>query len=78
MDDRLAFLREAKEQGVAPLTAVRKIKHDGLFEMGKEFSVAVDLKSTFGLATHQLHDVVGWLKGVVSDEILEDSLRVRD
>jgi len=76
MDDRKVFLREASEQGVQPLVAVRKIKRDGLFEAGKEFNVAIDLKAAFGLSPHQLHDVVGWLKGLVSDEVIEHSLRV--
>jgi hypothetical protein len=78
MDDRLAFLREAKEQGVQPLIVVRKIKQDGLFEKGKEFNVAVDLKAIFGLTAHQLHDVVGWLRGVIADEVLENSLVSRE
>lgn len=74
-DARKAFLDQAKAEGLAPLAAVRRIKEDGLVETGKEFNVAVELKASYGLTTQQLHDVVGWLRGLVSDEVLETSLK---
>lgn len=72
--ERMIFLQEVKGEGWHPLAAVRRIREDSLFETGKEFNVAVDLKSVFGLTARQLHDVVGWLKGAVSDDVLERSL----
>ncbi|MDL2074996.1 hypothetical protein QNN03_00925 [Streptomyces sp. GXMU-J15] len=74
-NDRKAFLIEAKEQGCPALSAVRQVRDDGLWEAGKEFNVAVDLKAVYGLTPHQLHDVVAWLRGIASDEELENSLR---
>ncbi|MEV6738567.1 hypothetical protein AB0N14_17210 [Streptomyces sp. NPDC051104] len=70
----MALLEEARRQGCLPLTAVHKVRDEGLFETGKEFNVAIDSKAVYGLTTHQLHDIVGWLRGVVSDEDLENSL----
>lgn len=73
-NERIGFLREARRQGCPPLTAVHKVRDEGLFEVGKEFNVAIDLKAVYGLTVHQLHDVVGWLRGLVSDQDLENSL----
>ncbi|MEW2631541.1 hypothetical protein AB0903_07755 [Streptomyces sp. NPDC048389] len=57
------------------MVAVREVRDEGLFEAGKEFNVALDSKAVYHLTTRQLHDVVGWLRGVVPDQVLEDSLR---
>lgn len=73
-DERKALLEQAVAEGLAPLAVVRKIKEGGLVEAGKEFNVAVELKAAYGLTTQQLHDVVGWLRGVVSDDVLESAL----
>lgn len=73
-EERKALLEQAKAEGLTPLAVVRRIKADGLVEAGKEFNVAVELKAAYGLSTQQLHDVVGWLRGLVSDEVLESAL----
>ncbi|MEU2657251.1 hypothetical protein ABZ615_18230 [Streptomyces sp. NPDC007325] len=70
----MVILKEAQEQGYSALTAVHKVKSEGLFEAGKEFNVAFDLKAVYGLTVFQLHDIVGWLRGMVSDEDLNRSL----
>lgn len=72
--ERLELLREAKVSGQTPLEAVRRVKNADLLEVGNEFNVAVDLKEVYGLQVRQLADIVGWLRGVVSDEELENSL----
>jgi hypothetical protein len=72
--ERLELLREAKGSGQTLLDAVRRVKDADLREVGKEFNVAVDLKEVYGLPVRQLADIVGWLRGVVSDEELENSL----
>ncbi|MBY8885850.1 hypothetical protein K7472_13440 [Streptomyces sp. PTM05] len=69
----MVLLGKAKEQDCPPLVAIRKIREAGLFEVGREFNIAVDLKTVYGLTPQQLHDVVGWFRGVVSDEDLEET-----
>lgn len=66
--ERLKLLRDSKEGGQSPLEAVRRVRNSGLLETGKEFNVAVDLKEVYGLPVRQLADIVGWLRGTVSDE----------
>lgn len=72
--ERAALLEQAKQEGLPLLTVVHRIKEAGLFEPGKEFNVAVDLKSALGLTTFQLHDIVAWLRGAMTDDQLERSL----
>ena len=63
-----------KSAGKSPFRAVLEIKAEELALPGKEFDVAVALKRSYGLSVIQLHDVVAWLKGRMSNEDLERAL----
>ncbi|MBS2965232.1 hypothetical protein KGA66_19440 [Actinocrinis puniceicyclus] len=72
--ERISALEAAKAEGRSPFVAVRMIRDSRLFEAGKEFNIAMDMRKVYGLTTRQLHDIVAWFKGFASDEELKDSL----
>lgn len=63
-----------REAGISPVDAVLRIKEDQLCRVGEEFDLAVGLKKEYGLTVIQIHEVIGWLRGVRSMEDLRTAL----